>query len=116
MPPVRQANDPVSESSPFKSVENRSGVLDLIGKRRITNPTKNFFISNRSFLRTLGEAHDSWIFGALAELIDNSRDAGASRYAHVFSNQKMVFYLLQSFLDLVYHQWLFGVLLCAIHS
>ncbi|RLM55709.1 hypothetical protein C2845_PM10G16370, partial [Panicum miliaceum] len=86
---MRQVNSPVSESSPFESVENRSGVLDLIGKRRTTNPTKNFFVSNPSFLRTLGEAHDCWIFGALAELIDNSRDAGASRYAHVFNNQKM---------------------------
>ncbi|CAL5048730.1 unnamed protein product [Urochloa decumbens] len=76
---VRQVNSPVSESSPFESVENRPRVLDSMGKKRTTNPMKNFFVSNPSFLRTLGEAHDCWIFGALAELIDNSRDAGASR-------------------------------------
>ncbi|KAI5683904.1 hypothetical protein M9H77_05132 [Catharanthus roseus] len=32
-----------------------------------------------SYLRTLGQAHSSWIFGALAEFIDNSRDAKATK-------------------------------------
>lgn len=31
------------------------------------------------YLKTLGQAHSSWIFGAIAELVDNSRDARASR-------------------------------------
>eukprot|EP01018_Ginkgo_biloba_P032288 Gb_09121 [translate_table: standard] len=32
-----------------------------------------------SYLETLGQNHAGWIFGAIAELIDNSRDASASR-------------------------------------
>ncbi|KAI3946562.1 hypothetical protein MKW92_042920 [Papaver armeniacum] len=32
-----------------------------------------------SYLATLGHSHDGWIFGAIAELIDNSRDAKATK-------------------------------------
>ena len=32
-----------------------------------------------SYLETLGQNHASWMFGALAELIDNARDAKATR-------------------------------------
>ncbi|XP_058070327.1 uncharacterized protein LOC131219258 isoform X5 [Magnolia sinica] len=40
---------------------------------------KNFVRTDPSYLRTLGQAHSGWIFGAIAELVDNSRDAKASR-------------------------------------
>lgn len=33
-----------------------------------------------SYLDSLALTHSSWVFGAIAELIDNARDANASRY------------------------------------
>ncbi|KAF8406746.1 hypothetical protein HHK36_008838 [Tetracentron sinense] len=39
---------------------------------------KNFVRADPSYLRTLGQAHSGWIFGAIAELVDNSRDAKAT--------------------------------------
>ncbi|WVZ79374.1 hypothetical protein U9M48_026956 [Paspalum notatum var. saurae] len=70
-------NEEISESGPPNEMDNSSKHHE--GKKSTTTTMKNFFVSNPSFLRTLSEAHDSWIFGALAELIDNSRDARASR-------------------------------------
>lgn len=32
------------------------------------------------FLNSLEVTHTDWIFGGVAELIDNARDAGATRY------------------------------------
>ncbi|KAJ6799935.1 MORC family CW-type zinc finger protein 2B-like isoform X1 [Iris pallida] len=40
---------------------------------------KNFVRTDPSYLRTLSQAHAGWIFGAIAELIDNSKDANSSR-------------------------------------
>lgn len=40
---------------------------------------KNYVRADPSYLQTLGQAHSGWIFGAIAELIDNSRDAKANR-------------------------------------
>ncbi|XP_071711197.1 uncharacterized protein [Rutidosis leptorrhynchoides] len=40
-------------------------------------PTKNFVSAHSSYLKTLGQTHSDWIFGAVAELVDNSRDAKA---------------------------------------
>ncbi|WOK98111.1 MORC family CW-type zinc finger protein 4-like isoform X1 [Canna indica] len=40
---------------------------------------KNFVRTDPSYLRTLGQTHAGWIFGAIAELVDNSRDANAIR-------------------------------------
>lgn len=40
---------------------------------------KNYVRADPSYLKTLGQAHSGWIFGAIAELVDNSRDAKASR-------------------------------------
>ncbi|KAJ9172529.1 hypothetical protein P3X46_015758 [Hevea brasiliensis] len=40
---------------------------------------KNYVQADSSYLQTLGQAHSGWIFGAVAELVDNSRDAKASR-------------------------------------
>lgn len=41
---------------------------------------KNFVRANPSYLNTLGNAHSEWCFGAIAELVDNSRDAKATEY------------------------------------
>ncbi|KAJ8427565.1 hypothetical protein Cgig2_006636 [Carnegiea gigantea] len=43
------------------------------------SPESNFVRADPSYLKTLGQAHSGWIFGAIAELVDNSRDANASR-------------------------------------
>ncbi|XP_074308690.1 uncharacterized protein LOC141643433 isoform X2 [Silene latifolia] len=40
---------------------------------------RNFVRADPSYLKTLGQAHSGWIFGAIAELVDNSRDAKASQ-------------------------------------
>ncbi|KAK9284934.1 hypothetical protein L1049_024115 [Liquidambar formosana] len=40
---------------------------------------KNYVRADPSYLKTLGQAHSGWIFGAIAELVDNSRDAKASK-------------------------------------
>ncbi|XP_068653459.1 uncharacterized protein [Aristolochia californica] len=40
---------------------------------------KNYMRIDPSYLRTLSHAHSGWIFGAIAELVDNARDAKASR-------------------------------------
>ncbi|PKA62430.1 hypothetical protein AXF42_Ash009316 [Apostasia shenzhenica] len=40
---------------------------------------KSFVKIDPSYLRTLSQTHSGWIFGALAEFVDNSRDAHASR-------------------------------------
>ncbi|KAJ4844719.1 hypothetical protein Tsubulata_007711 [Turnera subulata] len=40
---------------------------------------KNYARAHPSYLQTLGQAHSGWIFGAIAELVDNSRDAKATK-------------------------------------
>ncbi|XP_016201338.1 MORC family CW-type zinc finger protein 3 isoform X3 [Arachis ipaensis] len=40
---------------------------------------KNYIRADPSYLKTLGQAHSGWIFGGIAELVDNSRDAKASK-------------------------------------
>ncbi|KAM0883527.1 hypothetical protein ACQ4PT_031577 [Festuca glaucescens] len=73
----RKHHDP--ESSPCESVEDGPRILDPIMKKRASTLTKNFVSTDPSYLRTLSQTHAGWIFGAIAELVDNSRDAGASR-------------------------------------
>ncbi|KAG9137004.1 hypothetical protein Leryth_013841 [Lithospermum erythrorhizon] len=41
--------------------------------------TKNNIEVHPSYLKTLGQAHSGWIFGAIAELVDNARDAKATK-------------------------------------
>ncbi|XP_078174161.1 uncharacterized protein LOC144567845 isoform X1 [Carex rostrata] len=40
---------------------------------------KNFSSTHPTYLKTLSQTHAGWIFGALAELVDNSRDARSKR-------------------------------------
>ncbi|XP_065856886.1 uncharacterized protein [Euphorbia lathyris] len=47
--------------------------------KREASLVKNYVRADPSYLQTLGQAHSGWIFGAIAELVDNSRDAKASR-------------------------------------
>ncbi|XP_044981216.1 ATPase MORC2A-like isoform X4 [Hordeum vulgare subsp. vulgare] len=69
----------VPESSRFNSVENGPRFLDPEVKKKTSTLARNFVKTNPRYLRTLGQTHAGWIFGAVAELVDNSRDAGASR-------------------------------------
>lgn len=41
-------------------------------------PLKNYVSAHPSYLKTLGQTHSDWIFGAIAEFVDNSRDAKAT--------------------------------------
>lgn len=59
-------------------VENRN--RSLSSAKGQTLPTKNYVSVHPSYLRTLGQAHSDWLFGAVAELVDNSRDAKATMY------------------------------------
>lgn len=43
------------------------------------SPESNFVHANPSFLKTLGHTHSGWSFGAIAEFVDNSRDAKATK-------------------------------------
>ncbi|GJM97963.1 hypothetical protein PR202_ga14932 [Eleusine coracana subsp. coracana] len=63
-------NEETCESGPSKEMKC---------SHKVTAPRENFIHVDPSYLRTLGDTHAGWIFGALAELIDNSRDAGSSR-------------------------------------
>ncbi len=81
---VTELHKSVPESSPCESVEDGPRILDPIVKKRTTTLAKNFVSTDPSYLRTLSQTHAGWVFGAIAELIDNSRDADASRYAHFF--------------------------------
>lgn len=78
-PHTTELHRPVTESSPCGSVEDSPRVLNPAVKRRMASPKKNFIVADPSYLRTLSQTHAGWIFGAIAELIDNSRDACASR-------------------------------------
>ncbi|WVZ10728.1 hypothetical protein V8G54_015258 [Vigna mungo] len=42
-------------------------------------PLRNFIRADPSYLKTLGQAHSGWIFGGIAELVDNSKDAKATK-------------------------------------
>ncbi|XXG57477.1 hypothetical protein AAC387_Pa03g4616 [Persea americana] len=62
----------VNELSPQESREGVHDQKDACLKR-------NFIRADPTYLRTLSQAHSAWIFGAVAELVDNSRDAKATR-------------------------------------
>lgn len=49
----------------------------------ISSSQRNFVTAHPSYLKTLGQAHSSWIFGAVAELVDNAIDAKATKYVYM---------------------------------
>ncbi|XP_059644308.1 uncharacterized protein LOC132286071 isoform X2 [Cornus florida] len=58
-----------------KSISRRNS--NAIGHKP---PLENNYVrTDPSYLKTLGQAHSGWIFGAVAELVDNSRDAKATK-------------------------------------
>ncbi|KAL5821001.1 hypothetical protein ACOSQ3_022883 [Xanthoceras sorbifolium] len=78
---------PILKSSP--AIGDPGGCESTIENSSRTQPhsvkpsgslEKNYVRADPSYLQTLGQAHSGWIFGAIAELIDNSRDAKATKW------------------------------------
>ncbi|KAM7523934.1 hypothetical protein LguiA_013836 [Lonicera macranthoides] len=66
------------QHAPESGVENNSkSENDVLGENGPLE--KNYVRAHPSYLKTLSQAHSGWIFGAVAELVDNSRDANATR-------------------------------------
>ncbi|CAK7357581.1 unnamed protein product [Dovyalis caffra] len=70
------------------TIEDQHGCVTAIETCRRRQPLtakqvppldKNYARAHPSYLETLGQVHYAWIFGAIAELVDNSRDAEATR-------------------------------------
>ncbi|PNY06830.1 MORC family CW-type zinc finger protein 3 [Trifolium pratense] len=57
--------------------ETCGGIQSHVTRERL--PEKNFIRADPSYLKTLGQAHSGWLFGGIAELVDNSRDAKATK-------------------------------------
>ncbi|PWA84033.1 protein microrchidia 7 [Artemisia annua] len=57
-------------------VENRNRPESITKGQ--TTPKKNYVATHPSYLRTLSQPHSEWLFGAIAEFVDNSRDAEAT--------------------------------------
>ncbi|KAL7589355.1 hypothetical protein Lser_V15G39763 [Lactuca serriola] len=55
---------------------SRSGMSATL--QNVPVPGKNYVSAHPSYLKTLGQTHSDWIFGAIAEFVDNSRDAKAT--------------------------------------
>ncbi|XP_057251571.1 uncharacterized protein LOC104895755 isoform X2 [Beta vulgaris subsp. vulgaris] len=72
-------------SSISKCHEAANSILPFSAKEDVLTE-RNFVSADPSYLKTLGQAHSGWIFGAIAELVDNSRDAGASRIEILIEN------------------------------
>ncbi|XP_026379579.1 uncharacterized protein LOC113274388 isoform X1 [Papaver somniferum] len=73
--PTKNGNDASAHASPKKDFKSNK-----ISKNKDDCVKKNFVRANPSYLNTLGNAHSEWCFGAIAELVDNSRDAKATEY------------------------------------
>lgn len=67
--------------SPCESVEDAPSTSHPKSVNKADVVNRNFVKTDPSYLRTLSQTHAGWIFGAIAELVDNSRDADASRYS-----------------------------------
>lgn len=90
-PRVENNTSPRVESNPQPLAENAShqteqGTIHRFQTREVKQESSETNVVRRKFsrthpeyLETLSHNHAQWIFGALAELIDNSRDANASR-------------------------------------
>lgn len=77
--PEQQCREVDEDSSCDLKAKGSNG--DSLGPSRSIE--RNFATAHPSYLKTLGQAHSSWIFGAIAELVDNSRDAKATKYAYM---------------------------------
>ncbi|XP_058777655.1 uncharacterized protein LOC131651943 isoform X1 [Vicia villosa] len=68
---------PAEDRAHHFTSETCGGIQSHAMKERL--PERNFIRADPSYLKTLGQAHSGWIFGGIAELVDNSRDAKATK-------------------------------------
>jgi hypothetical protein len=83
---ILEVTDDNAES--FRREVNASAPLssgEITNAPKVPLVEKNFSSAHPTYLKTLSQTHASWIFGAIAELVDNSRDANAKKYALNFS-------------------------------
>ncbi|KAK4261973.1 hypothetical protein QN277_027597 [Acacia crassicarpa] len=59
------------------TAEQCSRSQNIVKQERFSE--KNYVCVDPSYLKTLGQVHSGWIFGGIAELVDNSRDAKATK-------------------------------------
>lgn len=71
---ISQAEDCACHSP----AEQHSMSQNTVKQERLSE--KNYVCVDPSYLKTLGQVHSGWIFGGIAELVDNSRDAQANKY------------------------------------
>ncbi|XP_027361531.1 MORC family CW-type zinc finger protein 3-like isoform X2 [Abrus precatorius] len=69
---------PPAEDHPHCLTAETSGFQSR-AKQEDRLPVRNFIRADPSYLKTLGQVHSGWIFGGIAELVDNSRDAKATK-------------------------------------
>lgn len=79
--------DRISRDSKFPDVGDEAYNLKAINSCKPGDGVDSYGFLRRnlvqvdpSYLKTLGHTHSSWIFGAIAEFIDNSRDAQATKW------------------------------------
>ncbi|KAK3013657.1 hypothetical protein RJ639_008528, partial [Escallonia herrerae] len=60
------------------SGHNAHDLRDITSRTSERSNDENYVRAHPSYLKTLGQVHSAWIFGAVAELVDNSRDAKAT--------------------------------------
>ncbi|XP_057448890.1 uncharacterized protein LOC130740336 isoform X2 [Lotus japonicus] len=68
---------PVEDRANRFTAETCGGYQSHVKQDRILE--KNLIRVDPSYLKTLGQAHSGWVFGGIAELVDNSRDAKATK-------------------------------------
>ncbi|KAL1534241.1 ATPase MORC2-like [Salvia divinorum] len=69
-----QISAPTSQSQAAKASSQLGNYVETVKSFQ-----RNYVTAHPSYLKTLGQAHSSWIFGAVAELVDNARDAKATK-------------------------------------
>ncbi|XP_054775885.1 uncharacterized protein LOC129284428 [Prosopis cineraria] len=72
-PKISQAEDCACHST----AEQFSRSRNIVKQERISQ--KNYIRVDPSYLKTLVQVHSGWIFGGIAELVDNSRDTKAAK-------------------------------------
>ncbi|XP_031474127.1 uncharacterized protein LOC116246399 isoform X2 [Nymphaea colorata] len=65
-------------SSPTVEYTERNQGFNPI-TRQPNSLSQSYVRTHPSYFKTLGQIHSGWIFGAIAELVDNARDANAKR-------------------------------------
>ncbi|KAJ0542639.1 MORC family CW-type zinc finger protein 3 [Helianthus annuus] len=73
-----KSEDHKSKEMPESRTDDRSRSEN--SATSLTGPRKNYACAHPSYLKTLAQSHSDWIFGAIAEFVDNSRDAKATMF------------------------------------